>query len=79
MLTAANLDEPTETLVRVRVTRAFHLRGEPQAIGTELQVNVTFARELANVGKAVILDPLPEGPRSACSTRRDELWKAKLP
>jgi len=75
----ANPQEPTAATVRVKVARAFYFAGEPQPIGAEIELDIVFALDLASVGKVVILDPVPEGPRSSASARRDELWKAKLP
>ena len=78
MLTAAGQNDPPDVLVRVRVLRAFYVGGEPQPIGTELKVSARFAREVASVGKAELLEPLPASVQSACSMRRDELWRAGI-
>ena len=67
--TAGPLVAPSEGAAQhgqwVRVTRAFCLRGEPQAVAAEMQLDRRLAVELAAAGKGQLLDGPTQKPRKA--------------
>jgi hypothetical protein len=50
--------------MRVKVLRAFFIRGERQELGTEIEVDDAFGREMISVQKAEPVSPIaaPVGP-----------------
>lgn len=57
--------------MEIKVTRAFYLAGQPQAVGAVVDVGILLARELIALGKAeAVVAPPPEAAPALPSRRR---------